>query len=593
MDTGYWNRVTNSRISRRRLLATTAAAGAGVAALSLIGCGGDSAAPASREGKGLLAPIADTTNDAKPGGVLRGFRTGDVSTFDPVTADNIQLSNTTQSKLTMGVPVALAPYDGRRQGDLAESWEISGDGLQWTFKLRNNAVFPELPGGKKRNVDAQDVLFSYGRYEQFGGEYRAVLSNAAGAAGPVLSATAPDNRTVVLKLAFPYAGLLGGLDYFFIYPREAEKEYDPRTTMLGSGPWVIEQYQGSAFLNYKRNPEWHFKGRPFIEKFEQPILSDYAARMAQFRAGRIHYGVLRQEDIIATKKELPQLNLYTLGYTTQGVGDLYHLVFGLRPGSPFLDERMRQAASMAIDRDTWIDVFYNVSKFRAEGLDVDQRHYSHFGLRPEQWVITPDNKDFGPNAKYLSFDLTEAKRLQSAAGHGSGFKTIFQRTSSTPGTHVQAWINMIKDNLGWDMEDRPAQGVTGATYSDLLNTRGDFDGFSVSGLHQRPDPGVYLYHKYATNASSGRLKSNVDADMDRMFDQQLREQDTRKRVEIMHNLQRHLAQKQWFVVMPGGAERYDLAWPALKNYAVHEGTNIDVQNSELAALNYWIDQTAT
>ncbi len=595
--TGYWERIVQARLSRRRLIAGASTAGAAALALSLVDCGGGSSSSskpdntARREGKGLLSTIEDTTASAKQGGTLRYFRTADPVTFDPLTSDDAATSNWGQSKMTIGMPVRLGAYDGGRQGDVAESWEVSKDGLQWTFKLRPNVVIQNLPGGK-RNLDTQDILYAYNRYKKLG-EYRTTLSNEAGPAGAVSSMEAPDNKTIVMKLAFPFPGLLSALDYLYMVPRESDGGYDPKGKQVGSGPWMVEEYQPSAYLHYARNPDWHFKGKPFADKVELPILPEYATRVAQFRANRINFGVLRQEDIIPTKKDLSQLNLYSIGYTTQSTGDMYHLVYGLRPNSPFKDDRVRQAASMGIDRDTWIDVFYNVSKFHAEGLDVAQRYYSHFGLQPDQFWLDPKGKDFGPNAKYFQYDAAEAKKLMSAAGFGSGFKTTFTHTAPAPATAVQSWIDMLKQNLGWEIADLPRTGETGPTSANLLNMRGDFDGFTVSGLAQRPDPGVYMYHKYASNGSSSRLPAGVDPEMDRLFESELKEPDPKKRVDAIHEVQRYLGGKQWYLVMPGGAERFDLAWPSLKNYGVFTGTNIDVQGTELLALNYWLDQTAS
>jgi ABC-type transport system substrate-binding protein len=49
------------------------------------------------------------------------------------------------------------------------------------------------------------------------------------------------------------------------------------------------------------------------------------------------------------------------------------MYFGVRPGSPFHDDRVRRAVSMLLDRDLLIDTFYNVDKFRAEGMQTDTR----------------------------------------------------------------------------------------------------------------------------------------------------------------------------------------------------------------------------
>jgi ABC-type transport system substrate-binding protein len=101
------------------------------------------------------------------------------------------------------------------------------------------------------------------------------------------------------------------------------------------------------------------------------------------------------------------------------------MVFGWLPAdkSPFLDERVHQAVSMAVDRDLFLDTFFNVSRFAAEGLTVETRWNTALTATFEGFWLNPKEKDFGPNARYLQHDPAEAKKLLTAAGFPNGFRT--------------------------------------------------------------------------------------------------------------------------------------------------------------------------
>jgi hypothetical protein len=78
---------------------------------------------------------------------------------------------------------------------------------------------------------------------------------------------------------------------------------------------------------------------------------------------------------------------------------------------------------MGIDREAWISAAYNVAELEANGLPVETRWNSHLlanWYQPDYW-LDPQGKDFGENAKYLQFNLQEAKKLLAAAGYPNGF----------------------------------------------------------------------------------------------------------------------------------------------------------------------------
>ena len=344
-------------------------------------CGGGSGDSKTEQATGLITKAADSAKQAKRGGVYLGSRTGDVDHSDPhVTTQQAPGTAMTYSRLFRRKPGFLAPQPVEFIGDLAESYEQSADKLTMTVKLRNSKWHPTAPVNG-RAVDAQDVAYTWTRVATMGAN-RSLLANAVSPTAPIESVRALDDKTVQIKTAFPSPALIPLLSgqisgYLWIMPRESEKGYDPRKVNIGSGPWYVSDYTPSVKITFKRNEGWYDAAKVNFDQIDQPIVPEYATGLAQFKTGGIYGAVgfggtmtVRPDDVLQVKKDTPQLDLYL-----QEPGQQSNFAFfGWNPAhgaaSPFRDKRMRQARSMAVDRDLWIDTFYNVEKFKAAGIPM-------------------------------------------------------------------------------------------------------------------------------------------------------------------------------------------------------------------------------
>ena len=251
----------------------------------------------------------------------------------------------------------------------------------------------------------------------------------------MLSFTATDARTIQIKLKEPlvYAlALLGGTTNggLVIVPKETDTTFEPKQDMIGTGPFSLANYTQSVGFNFKRNDEYWDKEWAYPDTIEMPIVTEYAAALSQLKAGNIYRFAqngsdIKAEDVLPLKRDEPRMNVYLGDLGSAGVVGAI-LAFGWQPidgkPTPMTDERVRQAMSMAIDRDTYLDTFHNVSNMAKEGIQIDNRWDSHLISSQEGWWLDPKGKDFGPNAKYFKFDLAEAKKLLAAAGFPSGFE---------------------------------------------------------------------------------------------------------------------------------------------------------------------------
>jgi ABC-type transport system substrate-binding protein len=604
MERDYWRRAVDRRLTRRRVLTITGSSA--TAALLLAACGGsESESKPAADKSSLVQKPVDTSKSAKHGGILKASVTQDVNRFDPHITDITNRGPALWgfSRLTVAKPGYLDNPNGEIAPDLAESWELSPDKLQLTMKLRTGARFAPPAPVNGRPVDSDDVLFSWTRFIGIGTE-RIKFANSLSPEAPVLSLSAPDSRTVVFKLNHPTASLLASLansnnGNFFIVPKEAGSGLDINKTPIGSGPFYLAEHQPSVRLTFKRNPGFYDKDRPYFDTIEWPIIPEYAAGLAQFVAGAVFTFGVRADDILTTKKQVPDLVMLQ----TEVSPTLVRSYYGMRPGqpdkSPYKDERVRQAFSMSWDRDLFIDVMNNVDKLRAEGIDLETRWSSALRANEfEGWWLDPRGKDFGPNAKYYQRNLAEAKRLLAAAGFANGFEVDTPVTATSPGAvnfekQVQLIAGMAEE-AGMRLKVSNIEPIEAT--NRFSQTNGNFEGitFRVPGIGGFVDICEKLYAEF--NSKGGPIFMGFDVNgsgsrtgdpmTDDLTSKMRTEFDTKKRIALTHDLQRYNGQKQYSTILPGGAAGLSLAWPVVQNRFVYRtGLHWPANHFE------WLDET--
>ena len=309
----------------------------------------------------------------------------------------------------------LGATENKVIGDIGQSWEFSPDGLTMTMKLRQGVKWHNKAPVNGRALDVDDVVFSWNRYAAKG------APTAASSTPPT-----PTRRCSRSRRPTPRhdrdqaqgAGVYAQLSLFaasrpagnlIMLPKETDTGFDIRGDMIGTGPFFLDKYQPSVGFTFKRNPDYWDKDFAMVDQIDLPIVLEYAQRPGAAQ-GRQHplrcgqSGGLRAEDILPTKKDVPELSIYR----TTSTAPRRHMTFGWLPDgkSPFIDERVRQAYSMSWDRDAFIDAFYNVSKFEAEGLPVETRWNTCIpadlpglvagpagqGLRPQREVLPAQHR---------------------------------------------------------------------------------------------------------------------------------------------------------------------------------------------------------
>ncbi len=600
-SSGYWQKFTGSRLSRRKAIAGAAGLGAGAA---LIACGGGSdnggGSQTVQDVASAISKPVDTTKSATTTSTLHATGS-DQSTLDSLFAGAGQAltpyTGLVYSRLLKFKPGYLGPSQGEVEGDLAESFEVVNGGTQVNLKLRKGVTWDPRTPTNGRMFDSRDVAFTWEKFSTKAVS-RSDFANAANPNAPIVSMTAPDNSTVVVKLAFPLANITQMLasGNIQIQPLEAADKFDPRGDMRGTGPFRLKEYRVAVQFEFERNPEWYIKGKPLLQSYLIHIVPEYATRLAQFRAGNIDTGVVQSSDIIQTKTDIPKLNLYEGTHASNYRG----IFFGYAGDSPFKDVRVRKAVANLFDRPTMDSVVYNLDKFRAANFPAESSGVSH-GLTAAwgpYWVNPDDSSaaQMGERAKLFKYDPAEAKKQLSAAGFANGLEVDVhglkgnELGGATYARYLEVTAGMLREggirsvNKTWDFNSE--------WLPQFFYSKGNFQGMFMTGVDAYPDPGDTLYTFQHDNASRPHHPAGVlPPDVLKMLEDQRTEFDTQKRQTLIRDVQKKMADYMPDVPWYGTSTGFSLSWPWVMNLNVYRGWPSGLAGTETTP-NLWVDEKA-
>lgn len=612
MATGYWSKVARSRLSRRRALLAAGGGALGAAFIAACGGGESGGGKTKEEVSSLVTKPEDTTKQAKRGGTLRFSVAADIPIFDP---HFLSLANAAQvllnyNRLTRVKPGVLERSDGTIIGDALDSWEFSPDKLTVTMKVRPNLGTPPVQPVNGRNLDSSDIVYSWERFKK-NGNNRSDFVNEVNPNAPVLAMTATDARTVQVKLKSPVSTIMSGFStqasgQFFIFPKEAEDKIDLRRSPIGAGDYYLADYQPSSRFVYKRNPNYFDKNVAFADTIEVPIVSENATGIAQLRAGGLYSYAVPADSVLQIKSDVPEINLYQTDLAGVPGGVVVFFGFKATPAdkTPFRDIRLRQAYSLSLDRDLFVETFGNVSKFTSQGVPVDTAWST--AVLPsvfKGWWLDPKSKEFGPNAQYYQKNIAEAKKLMSAAGFANGLTVVSNQADSGYGANYARGVEVMEgfaSEAGFKFQ-KAIQGYTTNWPNEFRDSLGFFEGIAYRLQPGASDPGDQMYAEYNKGGSQyygfdpdGKGIASKDASTfagdptcDDLTNKMKSEFDDAKRKSYAHELQKYLGKLQYKHLGLGASTGFQLAWPAVRNWRVLQGIN---DWGQIWA-SYWVDET--
>ncbi|HDQ15061.1 MAG TPA: ABC transporter substrate-binding protein [Sediminispirochaeta sp.] len=299
--------------------------------------------------------------------------------------------------------------------DLAESWEIP-DNLTYIFHLKQGVKFHN-----GRELTAEDVKYSFER----------ILDPETGSPGRSYIALVEDievldTYTVKLSLSSPLASLLDSLtsNNLSIVPQEeVEKHGNLQRVAVGTGPFMLEDWVPDNSMTMVKNPDYFVEGAPQLDKVIFRVIPEEGSLLSGVRSGELDIATINDGSIIRqamndsqiTVKKKPGINVRTFGFNTTK--------------EPFDDVRVRQAISMAIDRDEIVQM-------------------AEFGMGAPTGPIPVAATEWALPLSELPLtepDYERAKKLLADAGYPNGFSFNIVCSSSYEGGLAVAQV--IQDQL--------------------------------------------------------------------------------------------------------------------------------------------------
>ncbi|WGE69365.1 ABC transporter substrate-binding protein [Actinobacillus equuli subsp. haemolyticus] len=297
---------------------------------------------------------------------------------------------------------------------LAESWDVSEDGLTYTFHLRKGVKFHSNKAfTPSRDFNADDVVFSFNRQLDPNHPYHAVSKATypyfKAMKFPTLlkSVEKVDDHTVKFTLTKRDATFVSslGMDFTSIYSAEyadamlkAGKPETIDTTPIGTGPFAFTGYvldQASRYVAHKD----YWNGKADFDRLIFEIVPDATARYAKLQAGQCDLIDFPNATDIEKMKTDPKVQLLS-----QPGLNIAYVAFNTEK-APFDNVKVRQALNLAVDKKAIIDVVYQGAGIAAKNP-----------LPPTIW-------GYNDSLAESEFNIEKAKQLLAEAGYPNGFET--------------------------------------------------------------------------------------------------------------------------------------------------------------------------
>lgn len=486
---------------------------------------------------------AEQSNSGKK--ILRFNQTEELTSMDPAFTNN-QSNIWITSQLYNGL--FEFTDDMHEHPVLAETWEVSEDGLAYTFNIKKGIKFHDnkvFPNGEGREVTAEDFVYSFRRIlnpeTASPGQWifaDKVLKDANGTPSDTcFKALSSHKLRIYLDEPFPPFLEVLAMPYTFVVPKEAVDEYgrDFRNNPVGTGPFMKQQWEQGTALILKRNPNYWRKGAnqqilPYVDIVKVSFIPDKMQEFRAFQNGDLDFiagvdphtidKILKKDG--TTRDEIKQnFKVQKTPYlNTEYIGFQLDPVKYASTDHPLLNKDVRKAMSYAVNREELVSFLRN-----------------ELGTPASNGFVPAALPSFDEgNVKGYSYDPRKANELMKKAGYpdGKGFPKLKLNSTNDYKDMAEFLQRQWSSVLGIEVE---IELNPFAAHQEMVDN-GSVKLFRGAWLGDYPDEENFLSCFYSKNfAPDGPNKTHYkNPEFDRIFEKVHQQKDAWKRHEIYHDL---------------------------------------------------------
>ncbi len=438
--------------------------------------------------------------------VLKLVITSDPVTVNPYLAED-SISHTIIAEIHRGL-FALSPFSTKILPSIAESFEISRDGMKYTISLRRNVFFHN--GKVLTPFEVYDSLKKTlkGTYKSFFIMIEGAENYVKGLSDEVDGIKIIDENTLEINLEYPFAPFLSNLTLL-----NASITYEDNGRLYGLGPYVLKEWERGEKIVLERFDKY-FYGLPYFHKVEYSI-NPVEKGVKRVIEGKIHYLSLSPDEIKELKEKFPESLIHFEKIPSLSI---HRLDFNTEI-KPFDNVEVRKSICYAISAEEFVKEIFEDSALPAKG------------------VFPPGYEFYNHHLRGYDKDIEKAKELLKRAGFEKGFEFVL--SYNPRGVYDKAYefikealkalnINVIPERLEWAdlLEKSKGEGVQ----SIMIGWGAD-----------TPDPDAFIFPLF--HSSERKHTRFKDKEIDELIEKARKERNIKERKELYTFIEQKILEK--------------------------------------------------